>query len=576
MKNFLENVRRYIVLTFFPLGTLIALMAYYAVDIPRADEWVIVPLIEKFYSGTLKFADFFAQHNEHRIVTGKVIMLLNAVLTNWNMYIEMAINVVFAMGTSIVIYYSVEKITGIEQKKKNILYFASAWIIFSFTQQECYLWGFMMQLFMSVFFNVLAVFLLVYGESILFPIILAVLAEFSFANGMLIWPVGLMLLCLTAYAAKKKMNYGRIFLWLAASVIFISLYFYDFNYGTLRSPILENIKFLLTHPHMVIIPFVTYLGSPLSSYRQSIAIAAGTIGFAAQLYCLFIITKYKGWDKNKLFWLGADMYVLLSAAVTAYGRSTSISAAMALRYVPANMLFWVVTPVLLFITLEMKNRISFKWYVIVSAIILSLSVSEDALVRARETSETNSLFLQQLERGQYDNKFFTNNISSRNEADRIFSLKKYGIRHFGNAPENIVFDDFRPVTIELSAVSHDAALNVDEFKLHSGDFFTLNGYFQTEDNFTAEDMSRLKYSVILYNDANAFEAEMNNIPEERRHSVSAIFVHKNIYDTFHRSYFTGNQIYYGNLPEGRYNIAVKVISAGRDEKVFGFEWGIMH
>lgn len=552
MKNFFAHAARYILLTFLPLGTLIALTAYYAVDIPYADDWAIVHLIEKFYAGTLSFADFFAQHNEHRIVTGKILMLLTAIFTGWNMYVEIAINIAFAVGTSIVIYFAIEKLTSIDAKKRAVMYFACAWIIFSFTQQECYLWGFMMQIFMSVFFNVLAIAVLVYGEGIIFPVILGVLAEFSFANGMVIWPIGLMLLFL-------QKRYAKMFVWLSSSIVFISLYFYDFNYGALRKPILDNIIFLLTHPHMVIIPFVTYLGSALSSYRQSIAIAAGTIGLVVYVWCLVVITKRKAWDSNKFFWLGAGMYVLLSAAVTAYGRSTSISAAMALRYVPANMLFWVAAPCMLFITLEIQEKIALKWYIIIFAVILSLSVSEDALVKARETSEKNIVFLEQLERGEYDDKFFTANVAGRYDAQRIFSLKKYGIRHFGNVPDNIVFDDFSTINFEHGALIHDEALNIELLELHDGNFFTLKGWLNSE---------AVKFSVVLYDDAIAFEAAIDKVPEERRHSTDAIFVRKNIYETYHRSHFMGSSIYYGNLPEGTYRIAVKVVFSDGEEKFF--------
>ena len=58
---------KYIALSFIPLSLLIALMCYYASDIPYNDEWVIAHLLEKFHEGTLTFADLFAQHNEHKI-----------------------------------------------------------------------------------------------------------------------------------------------------------------------------------------------------------------------------------------------------------------------------------------------------------------------------------------------------------------------------------------------------------------------------------------------------------------------------------------------------------------------------
>jgi hypothetical protein len=44
------------------------------VDTPFWDEWDrTAPLFEKMAAGTLGFADFFAQHNEHRILFPRLI-----------------------------------------------------------------------------------------------------------------------------------------------------------------------------------------------------------------------------------------------------------------------------------------------------------------------------------------------------------------------------------------------------------------------------------------------------------------------------------------------------------------------
>ena len=91
MQNFIKNTGKYIAFTAFPLGILIALMYYYASDIPYGDEWIIASLLKKYHDGVLTFWDLFAQHNEHRVLTGKIIMLLNAIFCGWDMYLDAAV-----------------------------------------------------------------------------------------------------------------------------------------------------------------------------------------------------------------------------------------------------------------------------------------------------------------------------------------------------------------------------------------------------------------------------------------------------------------------------------------------------
>ncbi|HZS38481.1 MAG TPA: hypothetical protein VFF06_16715, partial [Polyangia bacterium] len=66
----------------WPLGVAlvpaIALAAFvwrFGVDVPYWDQWELVPLLKGAHDGTLRAADFFALHNEHRLVVPRLIML---------------------------------------------------------------------------------------------------------------------------------------------------------------------------------------------------------------------------------------------------------------------------------------------------------------------------------------------------------------------------------------------------------------------------------------------------------------------------------------------------------------------
>ena len=102
----MKKVGRWLLLTAVPLGVLIALIAYYAADTLYWDEWDMFRLLDKFYNHTLTFQDIFMPHNEHRMVWAKILMLFNAVYFRWNIYLEIAVNVLLAVGSSIIMFYA--------------------------------------------------------------------------------------------------------------------------------------------------------------------------------------------------------------------------------------------------------------------------------------------------------------------------------------------------------------------------------------------------------------------------------------------------------------------------------------
>jgi hypothetical protein len=60
------------------------------VDLPYLDQWDgTAPLFEKMAAGTLGFADFFVQHNEHRILFPRLMFFGLGRLTHWNVRAEL-------------------------------------------------------------------------------------------------------------------------------------------------------------------------------------------------------------------------------------------------------------------------------------------------------------------------------------------------------------------------------------------------------------------------------------------------------------------------------------------------------
>lgn len=540
----MKSTLKYIALTALPLGILIAVMYYYAVDIPSGDEWALVPYIKKLYDGTLTLADVFAQHNEHRIFWAKIIMLLNAFYFGWNMYLELAVNVIFAIGSSVVIYSEIEKLplTG---AKRGLLYFMSAFLIFSITQQHNFLWGFQMQIFMSVFFCLASIKLIASGRVYL-ALIPALFATYSFANGMLIWPAGIILLWLKD---KKPVN-TSIIIWLMSGMAGILLYFWNYNYGTWQASVLDRVIFFVTHPHVPVILFATYLGAPLANYRQSIALGMGLWGIMLQAWCLVRLAKA---GRVNIFWLGVDVYVLLTAAVTVYGRSQTISTAMALRYISISMLFWIVTGCLLAVTLERERKLPLKYYVIAALLVISVSASEHALIRARQSSERQGILKEHLLEGRYDDRVFHESMfECKHDYELIKTLREHGIRNFTNAPD-VKFSDFRR-TEYAGSESKGLSAELERIEYPHEGFMIIKGWWKIDG--LDKNSQQTSRTFLILSGGQSYQAELHAPIEKERLDAKK---YPDPYDIYHRKNFFGD-LFYGDIPEGKYHAVLKVIT----------------
>ena len=575
MKSFICSVIKYFLLSIIPFSVLAALTAYYAVDVPFWDEWEIIKLLDKFYSGTMTLSDIFAQHNDHRIIFTKIIMLLNAIYLGWNNYINMAVVLLFAVGTSLVIYYSVQQLKIISDSgstwKKDLLYFTFACLIFSFTQYEIWLWGFEMQLSMNVFFTMLTLVLLAYGKGLIIfvtALIFALLATFSFANGMFVWPAGLLIIAgvnYINYISGKKFDYLKVFSWLLTGTLGIYLYFssgYIFLIKTETALTFERI-------YVFIRDFVCFLGSPIVNIKPVLAFGAGLSGLAIYFYCLFMIAKYKIWDENKFLWIAAVVYVFLSSAAAASGRTNG---SLASRYIVFSTLFWVANLCMLFEVKEYISPLPVNHYLKIIIVILFLIFcgSRETMRAAQYSSEIKTLFLEQIKRGIYDDKVFMSGIYPfREGALRIPLLKKYGIRNFENAPDVIEFHDFDQVKINLHDLSRKniTSCEINAITKHGRNFMSIDGSWSIA-SFSERDRERSRIYIILYDDNdnnNAFQTELKSFHIDNTLSGR---LDKNIFSSYQKSSFSGRWLYLGDLPDGKYNAVIKVAADDGTEYFF--------
>jgi len=353
----MKTMERYLYVLFsvLPFVLLCIMLMKYTTNIPFWDDWVLVPLLEKMYNGTLGFQDLWAQHNEHRLFFPRIIMLVIAQLTNWNIYFELAINVLLG----VLIYFVVLKsILGTKEitKPRGICALAS-FIIFSLMQWENWMWGWQIQ----VFLNVLAVYVSLYAfrlhhwRGYLISVIFGIIATYSFANGILVWPIMLLFLALSPSISKPE-KIKRTLFFFAVFLLNVILYYHGYHKPEHHPSLLYGFQ----HPWEFIKYFFAYLGSPVAGFEGKISFLCGALSFAVfSVIAFHILSKKNNRTTDLLYWFSTALYPILSAAISALGRvGFGYEQALASRYTTFSNMYWIALIMLIVIhTDSIRNSI---------------------------------------------------------------------------------------------------------------------------------------------------------------------------------------------------------------------------
>jgi len=352
-----------VVLSFFFVKT-------YGVNVVFWDQWEIVPLFDKFFTGHLSFADLFARHNEHRIFFPRVVMLLLGVITHYNNVAEMYFSWFLIVLASYVLFTAYIRTFGCTEGTL-IKFIPVVWLLFSLRQWENLLWGFQIQFYMVILFVLLALYLLETSKSLGWRFALSgvsgVIATFSLGNGLLIWPIGLVQILCTYRLQTKELR--RLYLkmatvWSLAGIFLYIVYFIGYTKPS-HHPI-SSLGYLLA-----------CIGSPLAIELYT------ALGMGLLLLLLFICVGGLS-IRNKLnvqpstpFCLSLVLFALLSAALLVLTRSgLGVEQALSSRYTTI-MALGIVGLYLLIMSLKVRheNVKTFFFGFLVSLVVLGVVTS---------------------------------------------------------------------------------------------------------------------------------------------------------------------------------------------------------
>lgn len=215
----------------------------------------------------------------------------------------------------------------------NSMYTVVALIIFSLTQWENWVWGWQIQVFLNVFAVCLGFYFLTksYNNKIYFitSILCGIIATFSFANGLLFWPIGFFILTSLARSHLAKL------IWILVSILIYAIYLPGLPTQFDILSVFNNLLLYLSY-------VTAFLGAPVFGLHPVVASILGVFG-------LLIFLSHTRCVKDKSFFFSLGLYAILSAFFTGLGRYNLGSLqAISSRYITFANLLWLSNIVFLY------------------------------------------------------------------------------------------------------------------------------------------------------------------------------------------------------------------------------------
>jgi hypothetical protein len=305
--------------------------------VPFADFWGQFPFLERAVGGDLRLGDLWAQANEHRILVPRLEFLLDYRLfdgTNIFLFSTIAASCLALAATiAAAVWLETQELLP-----TWCAFSAAAISTMSPVGVENLTWAFQVQFVQVFLFACLAIVTTCFAARQTSPMprriwtvgsaVTAILATYSMANGLLVWPVVLLLAVLLDLGRRSATALG------AVATLAVCSYLWHFDFSTRGS---------LSHPLGLLKYVAVYLGSGLREAGTATAGVAGGVGLALfGLLCVTAWRRRRGWSIATPAGAGIALFVLLSALQTAAGRlDLGVAQALSSRYSIASFSFWL-------------------------------------------------------------------------------------------------------------------------------------------------------------------------------------------------------------------------------------------
>jgi hypothetical protein len=313
-----------ILLCLLPAGIALGFIHAYGMNSVYGDALYFCPLFEKYHQGTLAFQDLYAQHNEHRVLFPRLVMLVLGLATRYNTVAEMYVGWGFICVSAVTVFLLCRRLYP-DRLTAAAVFIPAAWVLFSLGQYENLLWGWQMIFFMANAFLLLSMYFLQRAQRLDGWMIAsagaALVASFSFSNMLLVWPIGLGVIFLTNPSERTGSGKGRgsapLFWGLFGAAVWLA-YFASWQKPATH----PSFSYGLKHPLDLLRYACLYVSNPLEHGRPGRAEIAGAVLLLAYVSAAAVACRQ--WRKGNplpAMPLALILFALGTALVTAVSRA---------------------------------------------------------------------------------------------------------------------------------------------------------------------------------------------------------------------------------------------------------------
>ncbi len=276
------------VLTFvgfaLPVGAYLAILAHYQVNAVVGDQWEDVPIIARSYVHFPDWSSLWALHTDNRIFFPNLIVIGLAHAVSFNIKVEEYLSALMLLGAVALFIWA--------HKRRSpdtplLFYCPVAIVMLTLTQWQNALWGFQMAWYLVLFALALTVALLdrprLGWPIFVASVVVAVVGSYSSFQGLLIWPVGLVLLY------HRRRPAWTFVSWIVAALATSAFYFRNYHAPS------STPGYALHHPTLVVKFFLFALGDVVGVQMNGGAPGnPAVIAFGAVIFVLavFVVLKW--------------------------------------------------------------------------------------------------------------------------------------------------------------------------------------------------------------------------------------------------------------------------------------------
>jgi len=299
--------------------------------VPIWDSWRSVQYVAQLLRFDLRH--FWVQHNEHRIVFPEMVYALDYIFFRGEQLLPFACNIACQLAQLALLWWLLSQMKDMPLPFRLTLGAGCSLFMTSAMQVQGFLNTFELQWYLSQMAAALA-FLFLWRSArtgrwagLAISIAAAVIVTYSTSNGMMLWPVLVMM------AVLLGLPKPRIACVATAGILSIAAYFAGYTFMGQGRTVL-----LLDHPFYAIWFVGVFLGTPVSYVSARLGGLAGLSGLLLVALAVAIaIRPRRLGDPALVVTAGVCLYIAGSALMIAYGRmdpaDPAVGAALAARYV---------------------------------------------------------------------------------------------------------------------------------------------------------------------------------------------------------------------------------------------------